>query len=80
MKLQENLEHLTKRAGLYLAWDTSGDGMTSYRFFRTPSDYYGPETAFYTAVGIDEALVFILGVNIGLDEARRRIMKEVKID
>jgi len=82
MKIQEkkNLEYLTKRAGLYLQELVQDDGTTRYRFFRMPPICDGYETGLYTGFELDEALAFIAGVNTGLDEAIRRIMKELDIE
>jgi len=78
---KENLEHLTRRAGLYFEEYRLDDGdEMRYRFFRTPPSNDMLEGALFVAIGIDEAIAFILGVNIGLEEARRRIMKELDIE
>jgi hypothetical protein len=52
----------TKKAGLYLATYSPGDGVTRYRFFNKPgSNYFGPRDGIYTALGIKEAEIFLAG-------------------
>ena len=83
MELQERskLEYLTKRAGLGFQVYCPYDGAAlKYRFFRATSMYDKPEEVLFTAPNLDEALAFISGVNISLEEARRRIMKELDIE
>lgn len=75
------LEYLTERAGLYFQEYRPDDiSAIRYQFFRAPSLYDGPKTILYTAIGLDEALAFISGVNTGLEEARRRILKDLDIE
>jgi len=78
---KEHLEYLTKKAGLYFQeYRLDDDGALRYRFLRTQPSQDMPETGLFVAIGLDEAIAFILGVNIGLEEARRRIMKELDIE
>lgn len=54
-----------REVGLYVATWSPGDGMTRYRFFAKPSDYFGPENGIYTALGAKEAGTFIEGYAYG---------------
>ncbi len=58
----EELREKAREKGLYLATYSPGDGVTRYRFFRTPSGYFGPENGIYTALGLKEAYTYLAGV------------------
>ena len=44
-----------------MATYSPGDGVTRYRFFEKPSDYFGPENGTYTALGLKEATIYARG-------------------
>lgn len=48
-------------AGFYVNTYSPGDGVTRYRFFSKPSDYFGPESGDYTALGFKEADTYAIG-------------------
>ena len=49
-----------------------GDGVTRYRFFHNEpeSDYFGPASGAYTALGLKEARAFDAGLSRGCGQAR----------
>ena len=66
VELQEALQWL----GFHVGTWSPGDGMTRYRFFTTPSDYFGPADGIYTALGFKEAETFARGLAQGFEMAK----------
>lgn len=61
------LEHLQRDAlpaGLHIDTYAPGDGVTRYRFFTEPTDYF-TGSGIYTALGHKEASVFVAGYALG---------------
>lgn len=60
----EGLQREAKRAGLYVAAWSPGDGVTRYRFIKSragkPVSYFARD-GIYTALGIAEAKTFLAG-------------------
>ena len=67
--MQELREH-AKRVGLYIDTYSPGDGVTRYRFFLEPTDYFAGN-GIYTALGRKEANTFVRGFVQGTIYARR---------
>lgn len=67
-RLAELIATAHTRGFIVSTW-SPGDGLTRYRFFPESSpagqDYWGPNSAVYTALGIKEAFTFICGVGVG---------------
>ena len=55
-----------QKFGLYMDSYSPGDGVTRYRFFAEPSDYFGGR-GIYTALGAKERDTFISGWRAGRD-------------
>lgn len=68
MATARDVEDAARRAGLHVRTYSPGDGITRYRFFRAAdasSDYFGPASGIYTALGAKEALAYIAGHSHG---------------
>ncbi len=52
--------------GIFVDTYSPGDGITRYRFFKNPgNDYFGPDNGIYTALGRNEAVIFLTGWAMG---------------
>ena len=60
----EELQEEAKAVGLHIDTYSPGDGVTRYRFFTEPSDYFAGRGT-YTALGLGEARVFVTGWSQG---------------
>ena len=58
------LELETAKYGLSVNTYSPGDGVTRYRFNNKHSTYFA-DNGLYTALGIKEAMTFIIGYNMG---------------
>lgn len=56
----EELREACEEAGFYLTTYSPGDGVTRYRFFSKPTDYFGG-FGDYTALGYKEACAYAMG-------------------
>lgn len=55
-----SLDKFAKSLGLHIGTWAPGDGVTRYRFFTKPSDYFSDD-GIYTALGLNEAWCFVRG-------------------
>jgi len=66
-----DLQESVKRLGFQVDTWSPGDGVTRYRFFNRPSDYFGPANGIYTALGFAEAETFAQGLAQGFEMATK---------
>ena len=60
----KNLEEKARHAGLYVDHYSPGDGVTRYRFFDKPMDYFAG-SGLFTALGRKEADTWLEGYVVG---------------
>lgn len=60
---RKDLFYKANQFGLHVETWSPGDGVTRYRFFSEPADYFGgsDNIKLYTALGIKEASTWLLG-------------------
>lgn len=68
----ETLQRDAEKFGFYVATYSPGDGVTRYRFFSEPSDYFGPASGLYTALGYKEATIWLNGAIAGASKEGKR--------
>jgi len=69
---------LAERVGVKVVTWSPGDGMTRYRFIDTRSEpywdqtYFGTSHSLYTALGLREATIWLLGYAAGVQRKYKR--------
>ena len=70
MSPDKSVQNILAGTNFYVRTYSPGDGITRYRFFRRVdgpmSDYFGPESGIYTALGAKEAHAFAWGLVLAL--------------